>query len=106
VQALAECQGLAGLRHLGFAYNSLNGPKMAALTASPWLRHLESLHMGSESDYTREDEGTVVDAFRILARPETFPRLRDVVVGSETEEESLELLRRRFGPRLRVWEDC
>jgi hypothetical protein len=106
VQALAECKGLAGLRHLGFGYNSLNGPKMAALAASPWLRHLESLHLGSESDYTRVDEGTVVDAFRILALPETFPRLRDVVVGSETEDSSIELLRERFGPRLRIWADC
>jgi uncharacterized protein (TIGR02996 family) len=105
VQALAECKSLAGLRHLGFGYNSLNGPKMAALAASPWLRHLESLHLGSESDHGRTDTGTVVDAFRILARPDTFPRLRDVVVGSETEDKSLELLRQRFGPRLRVWHD-
>jgi uncharacterized protein (TIGR02996 family) len=102
VGLLARCPGLKGLRWLGFGYNGLTPEKLTALFSSPHLRHLEALHLGSESEYM----GTTAAALRLLAKPDSFPRLRDVVVGSETPSEAINGLRKRFGPRLRVWLDC
>lgn len=105
VASLAQCAALKRLRWLGFGYNELTPEKMALLLRSPHLRHLESLHMGSE--YEREDGGRASeDALILLAASENLPRLRDVVVGSETPERAIDALRQRFGPCLRVWSDC
>jgi uncharacterized protein (TIGR02996 family) len=107
VSALAGCATLRGLQWLGFGYNGLTEAKMAALIASPHLGNLEALHMGSEYDWAPErGSGEAERALRLLARSGGFPRLRDVVVGSETPEGAIEALRERFGPRLRVFADC
>jgi uncharacterized protein (TIGR02996 family) len=104
-QSLAKCPGLRGLRWLGFGYNRLTAKKMTALLRSPYFRHLESLHMGSKY-HPLEDEGSASEeALVLLSKSEELPRLRDVVVGSDTPEEALGALHQRFGPRLRVWCD-
>ncbi|HEY7153921.1 MAG TPA: TIGR02996 domain-containing protein [Gemmataceae bacterium] len=104
VACLAECSALNGLRWLGFGYNEPTPEKMTRLLRSPHLGHLESLHMGSE--YSLEDEGRPSEeALILLATSDGLPRLRDVVVGSETPERAIDALSRRFGPRLRVWCD-
>jgi uncharacterized protein (TIGR02996 family) len=101
VRLLAQSPALKGLRWLGFGYNRLTEEKMALLLASPILRHLEALHLGSESEYA----GTSEAALLLLAQSKGLPRLRDVVVGSETPAGAVQALRKRFGPRLRVWQD-
>jgi hypothetical protein len=101
VRLLACSPVLTGLRWLGFGYNRLTEEKIALLLASPALHHLEALHLGSESEYA----GTSEAALLLLAEANGFPRLRDVVVGSETPAGAVEALRKRFGPRLRVWCD-
>jgi hypothetical protein len=108
VSALAGHSGLRGLRHLGFGYNALDGERAELLAGSAFALTLEALHLGSESDGRGQPDasGTVADAFEVLVAPENFPRLRDVVVGSDTEEGEIPRLRERFGPRLRVWSDC
>jgi uncharacterized protein (TIGR02996 family) len=108
VACLAECPALKGLRWLGFGYNELTPEKMTVLLRSPHLHHLEALHMGSEYGgiFGPEDEGRASeDALILLATSDGLPRLRDVVVGSETPGGAIDALRRRFGPRLRVWCD-
>jgi uncharacterized protein (TIGR02996 family) len=108
VACLAECPALNGLRWLGFGYNEPTPEKMTGLLRSPHLHHLEALHMGSEYGgiFGPEDEGRASeDALILLATSDGLPRLRDVVVGSETPEGAISALRRRFGPRLRVWAD-
>jgi hypothetical protein len=101
VRALAASRWAGGLCHLGFGYNGLTRKKVARLAAALFARHLEALHLGSERG---EEEGLA--ALRIIADERHFPRLRDVVVGSDTVEGGIDVLRRRFGPRLRVWADC
>jgi uncharacterized protein (TIGR02996 family) len=104
-QALAECPAMRGLRWLGYGYNDLTLEAMTLLLRSPYLRHLEALHLGSERDrWTGEGEASEA-ALILLAESEGFPRLRDVVVGSGTSEKAITTLRKRFGPRLRVWCD-
>jgi hypothetical protein len=106
-QALANCPALKGLRWLGFGYNDLTPENMTLLLASPHLRHLEALHLGSEHGQDIDLEGAQSEAALILlAESKNFPRLRDVVVGSETPGGAIDALRKRFGPRLRVWCDC
>ncbi|HSQ57138.1 MAG TPA: hypothetical protein VLM40_15515, partial [Gemmata sp.] len=100
VSALADCAALRGLEHLDFGFNELSEAGAAELAASPHLCHLKSLHTWSE--WTESGK----PAWLILADPRKFPQLRDVVVGSGTPEEAVDELRRRFGPRLRVFADC
>ncbi len=104
VEMLANNPALRGLRWLGFGYNDLTWEKMAALLGSPSLRCLESLHLGSEWE-DQEQPGGVTEALKALAGASAWPRLRDVVVGSETAEGGIKALTQRFGPRLRVWCD-
>jgi uncharacterized protein (TIGR02996 family) len=101
VRLLASNPALKGLRWLGFGYNRLTPEKMTALLASPYLRHLEALHLGSESEHVGTSEAALI----LLAESNGFPRLQDVVVGSETPANAINALRKRFGPRLRVWQD-
>jgi uncharacterized protein (TIGR02996 family) len=100
VGQLAACPALAGLRWLGFGWNGLTPEKTQALLQSPHLRHLEALFLSS---LWEEDE---LRALEHLARSRGWPRLRDVVVGSGTEADTIKVLYERFGPRLRVWSDC
>jgi uncharacterized protein (TIGR02996 family) len=102
VRALAGSAWARGACHLGFAYNDLTPEKVARLAAAPFAPHLEALHLGSEYGPV---EPVVLDALAALADERCFPRLRDVVVGSAVMEEGIEVLRRRFGARLRVWCD-
>jgi hypothetical protein len=104
---LAECQALRGLQWLGFAYNGLTEAKVRALIDSPSLGNIEALHLGSEHDLDAPGVGTqAASALGLLARSAGFPRLRDVVIGSETAAEAQQALRLRFGPRLRIFADC
>lgn len=106
LRVLADCPALKGLRWLSFGYNDLTPEKMTLLLTSPHLHHLEALHVGSEYGRNIELEGAQSEAALILlAESKTFPRLRDVVVGSETPSKAIDALRKRFGPRLRVWCD-
>jgi hypothetical protein len=105
VAALAECPALAGLVHLDFAFNELTPEAAAALAASPHLKNLRSLHTWSEWE-GESAESSPAAAWLVLADPKAFPRLRDVVIGSASAEELQSELRRRFGPRLRVFADC
>jgi hypothetical protein len=100
VRALVESPWTRGVSHIDFSYNKLTPAKVARLTAAPFARHLESLHLGSEH------EEKCLAALKAIADERNFPRLRDVVVGSNTVEGGIDVLRRRFGPRLRVWADC
>jgi len=100
VAAIAGCSALTGLTQLDFAFNALSPESAAALAASPYLKHLKSLHSWSEWD--EHDR----HAWLRLADAVAFPQLRDVVVGSATTEVVQQELRRRFGPRLRVFADC
>ena len=102
VAALAHSPALRGLRWLEFAYNALTPEAMAAWLASPYLRHLEALHLGSEYG----EDGLKTQALHLLAGSSGLPRLRDLVVGLETDWDAVEALRRRFGARLRVWVDA
>ena len=70
---------------------------MTALCQSPVLQHLDSLYLWSFHD--RGDVG------RALANTPGPPRLRDLVIGSETDADVVAALRRRYGPRLRVCHD-
>jgi hypothetical protein len=101
VRALAASPWARGVSHLDFGYNKLTPQKVARLAAAPFARHLESLHLGSERG---DEEGLA--ALKAIAEERNFPRLRDVVVGSDSVEGGIDVLRRRFGPRLRVWDDC
>jgi uncharacterized protein (TIGR02996 family) len=105
VAALVNCAALKGVTHLDFAFNGLTSQCASALAASPHLRQLKSLHTWSE---WQEEEGDEADThpWLILADPKAFPQLRDVVIGSATNEVVQQELRRRFGPRLRVFSDC
>ena len=100
VAALANCSALAGLQHLDLAFNELSEASASLLAASPHLRNLRSLHTWSEWDES------VTPGWLTLADPHAFPQLRDVVIGSGTPERVQNDLRRRFGPRLRVFADC
>jgi uncharacterized protein (TIGR02996 family) len=102
---LADCPALKGLCWLGFGYNGLNVEKMEALLASPYLSQLEALHLGSERNREEDGEGSSA-ALALLAQSSAWPRLRDVVVGSDSTPEAITVLQARFGPRLRVWSDC
>jgi uncharacterized protein (TIGR02996 family) len=99
-RALAESPWTQGIRHLDFGYNGLTSKVIARLAAAPFAPYLEALHLGSEHDRN------TLAALRALSDDRIFPRLRDVVVGSNTVEGGIEVLRRRFGSRLRVWADC
>jgi hypothetical protein len=96
LRALAECSNLAGLTHLNLAHTGLDAEGMSALLASPYLRRLTTLHLGSESS---------AEALYVLANGDGLPRLRELVVGSRSNAYALEALRRRFGPRLIVFHD-
>jgi hypothetical protein len=100
LRSLIRSSWTRGVRNLGFGHNHLTPGKVSRLASAPFARHLESLHLGSESGHG------VLDALRVIADDRHFPRLRDVVTGSDTEEGGIEVLRKRFGPRLRVWSDC
>lgn len=99
VAAVGGCPAVAGVRHLDFAHNELTADGVRTLAAG--MSHLESLHLWSEwSEDDRADR--MAEA---LADPTLFPRLRDVVIGSGGDEGPLDTLRRRFGPRLRIFSD-
>lgn len=100
VRALATSPWARGVCHLDFGYNDLTPTHVTRLASAPFASHLEALHLGSE--WGEE----TLDAFKVLADDRNFPRLRDVVVGSGTVEGGIEVLRRRFESRLRVWADC
>ncbi len=100
LRALAASPWARGVSHLGFGSNGLTPARVACLAAAPFARHLEALHLGSEHGKQ------TLAALQAIADDRNFPRLRDVVVGSNTIEGGIEVLRRRFGPRLRVWADC
>jgi uncharacterized protein (TIGR02996 family) len=102
VERLACCPGLAGLRWLGFGWNSLDAERVRLLLQSPYLRHVESLHLSSEHGTDSAAEETMI----ALTGPATWPRLRDVVVGSQTPRDAIAILSQHFGARLRVWSDC
>jgi hypothetical protein len=93
-QLLARCPRLASLTHLNLANTQLDTEGMAALLASPYLRRLTTLHLGAE----RSSE-----ALHLLASSSSLPRLRELVVGSGADVESLEALRRRLGARLIIY---
>ena len=100
IELLVNCPALEGLGWLGFGWNGLNSSRIKMLLQSPHLRHLEALHMSS----MRED-GELA-ALQELTQTTSWPRLRDVVIGSDTNEQAMLALRNRFGARLRVWGDC
>jgi uncharacterized protein (TIGR02996 family) len=96
IVALANCPRLAGLRWLALPFSEWSIKAMEEVMASPYLQNIEALHLGSEGD-----EGLLS-----LACYSGLPRLRDVVIGSATPPEVQQALRRRFGPRLRVFVDA
>lgn len=101
---LANCPALAGLRWLGFGWNNLVVERMRTLLHSPCLQNIEALHLFSEFC---EGDGTAEYTLAEIANArDWWPRLRDVVLGSQTPREALALLREGLGPRLRVWSDC
>lgn len=104
VAALAGCAALVGLQHLDFAFNHLSEEGAVALANSPYLRHLKSLHTWSEWEQ-KWGEAHPPPWFK-LADPAAFPQLRDVVIGSGSDERLLPELRHRLGPRLRIFSDC
>ncbi len=93
-QLLSRCPRLATLTHLNLANTQLDAEGMAALLSSPYLRRLTTLHLGAERS---------LEALQLLASSSSLPRLREVVVGSGADVESLEALRCRFGARLIVY---
>jgi hypothetical protein len=99
-QALAASPWSRGITHLDFGYNNLTSSKIACLASAPFARYLESLHLGSERG---ED---ALEALKAIADDRNFPRLRDVVVGSDTVEGGIKVLQKRFKSRLRVFSDC
>jgi uncharacterized protein (TIGR02996 family) len=96
--AMANCLDLAGLTSLAPSDCEWTLEAMEAVLHSPYLRNLEALHLGSESYRT--------DSLLLLASSSGLPRLRDLVIGSGTQEVAQDALRQRFGPRMRVWVDC
>jgi uncharacterized protein (TIGR02996 family) len=103
VAALAASPWARGVCHLDFGSNALTPAKVPRLAAAPFARPLEALHLHSEEAEEGQD---ILAALRVVADERHFPRLRDVVVGSGTVQGGIDALRRRFGPRLRVWSDC
>jgi hypothetical protein len=92
---LAACPSLARLRALRLNWETLSPRAMAALAASPYLQRLEKLHVaGSATDKV---------AAAPLANEELLPRLRDVAISSLKKVTAPAALRRRFGPRLRLF---
>jgi hypothetical protein len=93
---LASNPRLSGLRHLTLRSTGLDAEGMAALLASPYLRRLTALHLGSEQS---------TEALLLLARSTGLPRLRELVLGSRANAQAIAALRQRFGPRLIVYTD-
>jgi uncharacterized protein (TIGR02996 family) len=96
VTALAACPRLAGLIWLSIPGPDLTGRAAEALLTSPHLERLTYLDVWSVPD---------ARAAGMLARPGGLPRLRKLFLGSQTDPTALAALRRRFGPRLRVYPD-
>ena len=90
-QMLASCPRLANLTYLNVSNAGIDAEGMAALLASPYLRKLTALHLGGE----RSSE-----ALRLLASSSGLPRLREVVVDTGADTDTVAAMRLRFGPRL------
>jgi uncharacterized protein (TIGR02996 family) len=103
IQRLASCPAFQGLRWLAIGFAGLTPEAVSLLAQSPYLRHLEALHLGANTYGMERVEAS--EAVRPLAHPDAFPRLRDLVVSCETSEDVVAELRARFGPRLRVYTD-
>jgi hypothetical protein len=95
-ESLASCPRLSGVRHLNLASTGLNAGGMAALLASSPLRHLTALHLGTVGDRA---------ALEMLAASDRLPRVRELVVGSNSNPDGVAALRRRFGARLILYPD-
>jgi uncharacterized protein (TIGR02996 family) len=93
--ALAACPRLAGLTWLSVPFD-LTREDAVALRSSPYLRRLTYLDLGSIPD---------ADAAMTLALPGGLPRLRKLFLCAPLDPAALAALRRRFGPRLRVYPD-
>jgi hypothetical protein len=95
ILALAQCPRLSRLQVLRLDFQNLTGAAVEAIATSPYLQQLEKLHIAGHA-------GSEVDA-DALADPRRLPRLRDMAVNHRGTVTPSAGLRRRFGPRLRLF---
>jgi uncharacterized protein (TIGR02996 family) len=93
---LAGSAALARLRFLRLDWQNVSDEAIVALAASPHLQQLEKLHLvGGATDRV---------AVKPLHDPKNLPRLRDVAVNRSHTVTASAHLRRRLGPRLRLFD--
>jgi hypothetical protein len=92
LRRLFRWRGLANVTRLELGSNQLDVQTVEALARSPHLARLTTLHLGS-GNFSSE-------ALRALSRSGALPRLQKLTIASRTDPETIDELRKRFGPRL------
>jgi hypothetical protein len=91
---LLKAKALRWLTSLDLYPSEMTPAVMTSLCRSPVLQNLDSLYLWSFHENS--------EVGMALANAPGLPRLRNLVIGSDTDIDVVEALRRRYGPRLRV----